>query len=59
MKHSEIPPDVIAHYRLDRIAHHNGYAYIEIRKVIPSLKQAGKIANDRLETHLGKYRYVP
>ena len=42
IKHSEIPPGVIMHYQLDCIAHHDGYVYIEIRKGMPGLKQAGK-----------------
>ena len=59
IKHSEIPPDIITHYQLDRIAHHDRYVYIEIRKGMPVLKQAGKIDNNRLEAHLEKYGYVP
>ena len=33
--------------------------YVEIRKGMPGLKQAGKIAHDRLRTHLKKYGYNP
>jgi hypothetical protein len=36
-----------------------GWIYLEIRKGMPGLKQAGKIANDRLTKHLGKYGYTP
>ena len=32
---------------------------MEIRKGMPGLKQAGKVANDRLITHLRKYGYAP
>jgi hypothetical protein len=31
----------------------------EIRKGMPGLKQAGKIANDRLTKHLAKFGYTP
>jgi hypothetical protein len=31
----------------------NGYAYVEICKGMYGLKQAGKLANDQLITHLG------
>ena len=58
IKYDEIPPDVVAHYRLNEIVH-NGYVYMEIQKGMPGLKQAGKIANDRLTKHLDKYGYQP
>ena len=32
---------------------------MEIRNGMPGLKQAGKVANDRLITHLQKYGYSP
>ena len=32
---------------------------MEIRKGMPGLKQAGKVANDRLVAHLAKYGYAP
>ena len=32
---------------------------MEIRKGMPGLKQAGKLANDRLQAHLLKYGYSP
>ena len=37
----------------------NGWVYMEIRKGMPGLKQAGKLANKRLEKHLRKYGYAP
>ena len=59
VKLSEIPSDVIKYYKLDNLAHTDGYVYMEIRKGMPGLKQAGRIANDRLVKHLDKYGYRP
>ena len=53
-----IPQEVIAQYKLHEIAR-NGTVYMEIRKGMPGLKQAGKLASDRLKTHLSKYGYTP
>ena len=51
-----IPEEIITQYELRKIAV-NGWVYIEIRKGMPGLKQARKIAHGRLKTHLEKYRY--
>jgi hypothetical protein len=53
-----IPDEIIAHYHLRDIAH-EGYVYLEVRKGMPGLKQAGKIANDRLTKHLATFGYAP
>ena len=53
-----IPQEIIDEYNLVDIAV-NGIVYIEIRKGMPGLKQAGKIANDRLTTHLARHGYHP
>ena len=53
-----IPQDIIDEYNLIDITV-NGIVYIEIRKGMPGLKQAGKIANDRLTTHLARHGYHP
>ena len=53
-----IPQEIIEEYNLVDIAV-NGIVYIEIRKGMSGLKQAGKIANDRLRKHLKKYGYAP
>ena len=37
----------------------DGYLYMEIRKGMPGLKQAGRIANERLQQHLVKFGYAP
>ena len=53
-----IPEEIITQYKLRKIAV-NGWVYMEIRKGMPGLKQAGKIAHDRLKTHLETYVYQP
>jgi hypothetical protein len=53
-----IPDEVILQYDLRKLAV-AGWVYLEIRKGMPGLKQAGKIANDRLTKHLAKYGYAP
>jgi len=53
-----IPQEIIDEYKLVDIAV-NGVVYIEIRKGMPGLKQAGRIANDRLTTHLARHGYHP
>jgi hypothetical protein len=53
-----IPQEVIDQYNLlDLVS--DGYIYIEIRKGMPGLKQAGRLANDRLQTHLKTFGYAP
>jgi hypothetical protein len=42
-----IPQESIDQYHLLDLVH-DGYVYIEIRKGMPGLKQAGRIANDQL-----------
>ena len=53
-----IPEEIVIQYDLKKLEK-NGYVYMEIRKGIPGLKQAGKIANDRLKNHLAKFGYFP
>jgi hypothetical protein len=53
-----VPLEIVDQYNLNTIAK-NGWIYLEIRKGMPGLKQAGKIANDRLKVHLAKYGYTP
>ena len=43
VKLAEIPQDIIHHYKLNSIVHTGGYVYMEIRKGMPGLKQAGKM----------------
>ena len=37
----------------------DGWAYTQIEKGMAGLKQACKIANDKLKTHMEKYSYNP
>ena len=53
-----IPEEIITQYKLRKIAV-NGWVYIETRKGMPGLKQARKIAHDRLNTHLENHGYRP
>ena len=55
---ADIPNEIVSQYNLRDLAT-NGWVYMEIRKGMPGLKQAGKVANDRLITHLHKYGYSP
>jgi hypothetical protein len=54
---SKIPTEIINEYKLASLATDDGWIYMEIRKGMPGLKQAGRIANDRLTLHLAKYGY--
>jgi hypothetical protein len=58
---SKIPDEIIDGYQLQSLTTADGWVYMEIRKGMPGLKQAGCIANNRLTTHLAKsvYRPVP
>ena len=58
IKYAEIPPEIIQQYKLDKIQH-DGWVYLQIRKGMPGLKKAGKIANARLTKHLARYGYRP
>ena len=53
-----IPEEIIVQYNLLQLAS-NGWVYLEICKGMPGLKQAGRIANDRLKIHLAKFGYSP
>ena len=55
LKH--VPPDIIERYQLQSFIH-NGYLLMEITKGIYGLKQAGKLAQDMLTTHLAKHEYM-
>jgi hypothetical protein len=55
---ADIPDEIVQQYNLHDLSS-NRWVYMEIRKGMPGLKQAGKVANDRLITHLAKYGYAP
>ena len=53
-----IPDEIIDQYS-PRTLSPNGWVYLEIRKGMPGLKQAGRIANDRLKAHLSHFCFAP
>ncbi len=53
-----LPTKIVTQYNLTSLAC-DGWIYMEIQKGMPGLKQAGKIANERLRKHLAKYGYTP
>ena len=53
-----LPKEIIAQYNLLQLAS-DIWVYLEIRKGVPGLKQAGCIANDRLKIHIAKFGYSP
>jgi len=53
-----IPADIMEQYKLKEKVH-NGYVYVEIRKGMYGLPQAGKIANDELQKKLKPHGYIP
>jgi hypothetical protein len=56
---SDIPEDVITHYKLNKIATPEGYIYCEIQKGMYGLPQAGIIAQQLLEKAPSKGRLPP
>ncbi|KAI2513563.1 Reverse transcriptase (RNA-dependent DNA polymerase) [Fragilaria crotonensis] len=55
---SMIPPAIMEHYQLTPLIH-NGHVYVEIRKGMYGLPQAGILANDRLADFLKPHGYSP
>jgi hypothetical protein len=55
---SRFPEEIIQKYNLNALAI-NGWVYIEIRKGIYGLKQAGLLANQLLQTRLAPFGYYP
>jgi Reverse transcriptase (RNA-dependent DNA polymerase) len=53
-----IPQAIIDQYNLLAIAR-NGVVYVQVRKGMYGLKQAGRLANDQLTTFLAQYGYRP
>ena len=51
-----IPADIFDLYNLSGLVY-NGYVYVEIRRGMYGLPQAGRIANDELLPHLAKHGY--
>jgi hypothetical protein len=59
MHTSVIPDKIIKQYNLMELATPDGWVYIEIRKGMYGLKQAGILANQQLTKHLAMYGYSP
>ena len=53
-----IPDEIIDQYNL-RALSSDDWVYLEIQKGMPGLKQASRIANDRLESHLAHFGFAP
>jgi hypothetical protein len=53
-----LPNEIIEQYNL-RPLFHNGYVYVEIRRGMYGLPQAGRIANDQLIAFLAPHGYKP
>jgi hypothetical protein len=53
-----IPDSIYEEYNLAPLVHH-GHVYVEIRKGMYGLPQAGRIANDRLTAFLAPHGYAP
>ena len=53
-----IPDEIIEQYSL-RTLSSDGWIYIEIRKGMPGLKKASRIANDQLKAHLANFGFAP
>jgi len=53
-----IPPAIMDHYKLHDLVHHS-HVYVEIRRGMYGLPQAGKIANDQLQIFLLPHGYQP
>jgi hypothetical protein len=53
-----IPDDIMEQYNVQSSIH-NGNAYVEVRKGMYGLPQAGRLANDQLVQHLATYGYTP
>jgi hypothetical protein len=55
---SRFPEEIVQNYNLDAFAV-DGWVYIEIRKGMYGLKQAGLLANQLLQTRLAPFGYYP
>jgi hypothetical protein len=55
---SRFPEEIIQKYNLNAFAL-DGWVYIEIRKCMYGLKQAGLLANQLLQTRLAPFEYYP
>ncbi len=49
MKLSDLPPEFVKSYNLDKLADHNGTIYMKVQKGMYGLPQAGILAHRLLE----------
>ena len=56
---NEIPEEIIDEYNLKIIVHKDGYCYVEIKKALYDLQEAGYVANVELKRILRSEGYVP
>jgi hypothetical protein len=54
----QIPPAIVEQYNLHKLVH-NDHVYVEIRKGMYGLPQAGILANKQLLPHLAAHGYHP
>ena len=53
-----IPDKIIDQYNL-RALSSGGWVYLEFQKVMPGLKQAGRISNDRIKAYFAHFGFTP
>ena len=53
------PKEIVQQYNLKDLVAVDDYVYMEIRKVIPGLKQAGRLARVCLTKNLDRNGYAP
>jgi len=58
LKLDQIPADIIKEYALEAKVRRDGYVYIEARKGMYGLPQAGLLAHQLLEKRLEKHGYT-
>ena len=51
--------DIREKYNIDELIAPDGYVYYKIKKVMYGLKQATRLANDKLRDHLAPFGYFP
>ena len=56
---SMFPQEIVEQYNLKDCVAADGYVYMEIRKGMPSINQAGRLASDRLTKNLARNGYTP
>jgi hypothetical protein len=53
-----VPDDLIDEYKLRPLIH-NGFLYVQVRRGMYGLPQAGRLANDQLQAFLSPHGYTP